>query len=380
VTWPNHTSIVTGVTPARHGVLFNGLLIRDPGVPPRIEPWRDKSEMVRGRTLYDAVHEAKLTTAQVDWVAIWNAPTVTWEFRERPEPTQAIPQEMIKAGLISEEDVRTFSTRNILWRDEVWTTAAVHILRTHRPNLLLFHLLNLDSTHHRYGPRTPAGMSAMALLDAQVKRVVDAVADAGLAARTTFFVVADHGLKAVRRQVRANAALAKAGLLTVTDNKITRADAYVVPEGGTALVYVTSPDPAGTILTRAKQALAGLEGIERVVEPAEFAAYGLPRPEDNAQMGVLVLVARDGYAFAAPATDPVVIDAPAGSLGAHGYVSSDPDLQALFIASGRGIRPGVRLDAIDNLGIAPTAASLLGVRLGDVEGRVMTEVLSPAPR
>jgi len=380
VTWPNHTSIVTGVTPARHGVLFNGLLIRDPGVPPRIEPWRDKSEMVRGRTLYDAVHEAKLTTAQVDWVAIWNAPTVTWEFRERPEPTQAIPQEMIKAGLISEEDVRTFSTRNILWRDEVWTTAAVHILRTHRPNLLLFHLLNLDSTHHRYGPRTPAGMSAMALLDAQVKRVVDAVADAGLAARTTFFVVADHGFKAVRRQVRANAALAKAGLLTVTDNKITRADAYVVPEGGTALVYVTSPDPAGTILTRAKQALAGLEGIERVVEPAEFAAYGLPRPEDNAQMGVLVLVARDGYAFAAPATDPVVIDAPAGSLGAHGYVSSDPDLQALFIASGRGIRPGVRLDAIDNLGIAPTAASLLGVRLGDVEGRVMTEVLSPAPR
>src|SRR5712692_845470 len=25
VTWPNHTSMVTGVLPARHGVLFNGL-------------------------------------------------------------------------------------------------------------------------------------------------------------------------------------------------------------------------------------------------------------------------------------------------------------------------------------------------------------------
>src|SRR5690242_2305823 len=30
VTWPNHTSIVTGVTPAKHGVLFNGTLVRDP--------------------------------------------------------------------------------------------------------------------------------------------------------------------------------------------------------------------------------------------------------------------------------------------------------------------------------------------------------------
>ena len=42
VTWPNHTSIVTGVTPARHGVLFNGSLIRQPGVVPRVEPWVDK--------------------------------------------------------------------------------------------------------------------------------------------------------------------------------------------------------------------------------------------------------------------------------------------------------------------------------------------------
>src|SRR5688500_12944548 len=42
VTWPNHTSMVTGVTPSKHGVLFNGMLIREPGIPPRIEPWRDK--------------------------------------------------------------------------------------------------------------------------------------------------------------------------------------------------------------------------------------------------------------------------------------------------------------------------------------------------
>ena len=63
---------------------------------------------------------------------------------------------MVKAGTISQADVDTFATRNIMWRDEVWTNAAVHILREHRPNLLLFHLLALDSTQHRYGPRTPA--------------------------------------------------------------------------------------------------------------------------------------------------------------------------------------------------------------------------------
>jgi predicted AlkP superfamily pyrophosphatase or phosphodiesterase len=374
VTWANHTSMVTGVTPARHHVIFNGLLVREPGAPPRVEPWRDKKEMVHARTLYDAAHEAGLTTAQVDWVAIWNAPTITWEFRERPEVAQPIPQEMIKAGLVTETDIATFATRNIVWRDEVWTVAAAHIMRRHGPNLMLFHLLNLDSTQHRYGPRTPAAMTTMAHLDAQVARIVAAVEEAGLTARTTFFVVSDHGFKTVRRHIRPNAAFAQAGLLTVASGKVTKSDAYSVPEGGTALVYVTTSDPSADVLRRARQALTGVEGIERVVEPAEFPALGLPRPEESDQIGALLLIGRDGYAFTADAEGAVVVDAPSASLGSHGYVASDPDLLALFIASGRGIRPGVRLDVVNTVDIGPTAAELLGVRLSGVEGRGLAEI------
>ena len=156
VTWANHTSMITGVSPSKHQVIFNGLLVREPGVPPRVEPWRDKKDMVKARTLYDAAHERGLTTAQVDWVAILNAPTITWEFPERPDPKGQIARELVKAGALSQADLDAFATRNILFRDHVWTTAAAHILRQHRPNLLMFHLLNLDSTQHRYGPRTPA--------------------------------------------------------------------------------------------------------------------------------------------------------------------------------------------------------------------------------
>jgi len=380
VTWPNHTSIVTGVTPAKHGVLFNGLLIREPGVPPRIEPWRDKKEMVRVQTLYDVAHERGLTTAQVDWVAIHNAPTITWAFRERPDATDAVPREMVKAGLLSQADLETFASQNILFRDHVWTNAAVHILRRHRPDLLLFHLLTLDSTQHRYGPRTPAAMTTMAHLDTEVATIVKTLEETGLAPRTTIFVLSDHGFKAVRRQILPNAAFMKAGLLKTTDGKVSQAEAYSVPEGGSALVYVTVPDPAGEVLRRVKQTLSGIEGIDRIVEPADYAALGLPLPAANPQMGALFLTAKDGYAFSAATGEQVVIDAPEGSLGAHGYVSTDPDLRSLFIASGRGIKPGVKLDTIDNLDIAPTAARLLGVELKGVEGRVLHEILAAERR
>src|SRR5215217_5924484 len=42
VTWPNHTTLITGLRPDKHGVLFNGILMR-PGVgePVSVDPKRD---------------------------------------------------------------------------------------------------------------------------------------------------------------------------------------------------------------------------------------------------------------------------------------------------------------------------------------------------
>ena len=378
VTWPNHTSLITGVTPAKHGVLFNGILVREPGVPPRIEPWRDKREMVRVPTLYDVAHGRGLTTAQVDWVAIQNAPTITWAFAERPDPTGRVARELAAAGAISDADLGSFATRNIVWRDRMWTAAAAHIIRTRRPNLTMFHLLNLDSTHHRYGPRTPAALTAMSLLDAQVREILDAVRDARIESRTTIVVVSDHGFRQVRRQIALNAAFSAAGLNTVTDGKLVHCDAYAVPEGGSALVYVTTPDPQGEILARARRVVQEVEGVAEIVEPVDFPRYGLPLPEDNPQMGALFVLPKEGYAFTAAVGGAPVVDAAAGALGAHGYVASDPELGAIFIAAGAGIARGVALDAVDNIDVAPTIAALLGLDLGRVDGRVLTEILSAA--
>jgi predicted AlkP superfamily pyrophosphatase or phosphodiesterase len=375
VTWPNHTTLVTGVTPARHGVLYNGLLERDPGVPPRVEPWLPRDQMVHAPTLYDVAHARGMTTAQVDWVAIQAAPTITWEFPERPAPDGKIAQELVKAGVLTPDELETFATRNIIWRDRIWTEAAAHIIRAHRPNLMMFHLLNLDSTQHRYGPRTPAAMTTMALLDGQVAQIVSAVERAGLASRTTYFVVSDHGFRLVKRLIKLNVALAQAGLLTVQDGKITASQVYAVPEGGSAIVYVTAPDPAGDLAARAKQAITGIEGVEAIVEPTDYARFGLPQPAATDQMGVLFVTPQEGYAFAAPAEGEVVINASEGSLGAHGYPATDPDLSALFLASGARIRPGVTLDVIDNVDVAPTMATVLGLKLANVDGKVLKEIL-----
>jgi predicted AlkP superfamily pyrophosphatase or phosphodiesterase len=376
VTWPNHTSMVTGVQPEKHGVLYNGMLIRGGHKDaPKVEPWRDKREMVRVPTVYDLANQAGLTTAQVDWVAIQNPGTITWEFAERPRTDGAIEKEMIAEGLLTEKETQEFSKNNITWRDQVWTNAAIHIVKKHKPNLLLFHLLNLDSVHHRYGPKTLAGYTAQAYLDTRVAQLIDALKGANLLDRTTILVVSDHGFKTAKRSIKANAVLRRMGLLQAEGAKVS-GDAYVISEGGTALAYVTNPENRKRLAPQMKEAFLATEGVARILEPSEFHSFGLPTPEENNQMADLVLVAKDGYSFGTPADGDTVVDITGGmNPGYHGYVSSDPEMNAIFIAWGYGIRGGQRLGMIDNVDVAPTIAALLGLRMEGITGKPLDAIM-----
>src|SRR3954447_2365756 len=101
VTWPNHTAIISGVNASVHGVIYNGLPVRPgAGKSLKVEPWVPKTELVQARTVYDAAHEAGLTTAEVDWVAIYKPPTVTWAFSEVPSLDGKVEREMLAAGAV----------------------------------------------------------------------------------------------------------------------------------------------------------------------------------------------------------------------------------------------------------------------------------------
>jgi predicted AlkP superfamily pyrophosphatase or phosphodiesterase len=377
VTWPNHTSMVTGVLAEKHGVLFNGLLVRNGAQAPKVDSAHDKAELVRVPTIYDLAFKAGLTTAQVDWVAIRNSGTITWEFPEYPQVDGAIEKEMVAQGLLTEKELKEFNKNNPTWRDQIWTDAAVYLIRKYHPNLLLVHLLNLDSVHHRYGPKTLAGYTAQAYIDTRVQKILDVLNTEGGSGRTTVFIVSDHGFKAARRTIRPNAALREQGLLRGEGSDL-RADAYIIPEGGMAMAFVLRSENREQVLPKMKQTFLALEGVSRVLEPAQFGDFGLPMPAENNQMADLVLVAKDGYSFTSANTGASVADITEGTNpGNHGYISTDPDMNAIFIAWGYGIQSGQRLGVINNVDVAPTVAALLGLKMEGITGKTLTTILKP---
>ena len=63
--------------------------------------------------------------------------------------------------------------------------------------------------------------------------------------------------------------------------------------------------------------------------------------------------------------------------GNHGYLNTDPEMDAVFIAWGYGIQEGRRLGVINNVDVAPTIAALLGLKMEGISGKVPATVLKP---
>lgn len=377
ITWINHTTLVTGVNPRKHGVLFNGLLMRNgPTGALALEPWRDKAELVHAPTIYDVAFKAGLKTAQVDWVAILNSGTINYEFLEIPKVGGTIEQEMVATGAVTADDIRNWTKgRTIVWRDAIWTKAATHIVEKHKPNLLLYHLLTTDAVNHANGPGTIASYTAYAYADRLIGDLLDSLTRAGLRDKATIIVATDHGFKKVQKAIHMNVALRDAGLIRMKDGKVESCDAYVMPQGGLAFVYVTDPAKRAELLPKLKILCAGIEGVKQVIDGNDSPTLGMPKPAENQGMGDLVLYAKDTYAFMQGLDGADVVRESKTYLGTHGYPNSDPELDGIFLASGYGIKPGAKVPRMANLDVAPTIAELLGVTLPDVEGRVLTEIL-----
>ncbi|WP_218281119.1 alkaline phosphatase family protein [Verrucomicrobium spinosum] len=210
------------------------------------------------------------------------APTITWSFPELPNAEGPIEKEMIAKGLLTPEQVTWFHKgpqgKNIAWRDSTWTQAAIHMLTEHKPNFLMYHTLNTDANHHRYGPQSWPSYTALAYADRLIGDVVAAVEKAGMKDRTTFFIATDHGFKKVQKYVYPNVILKQAGLVRALGPNIRQCEAAAVPQGGMAFVYVTDPARRAEFLPKLKELFSQAEGIDKVIEGTDGPTLACPLP------------------------------------------------------------------------------------------------------
>ena len=286
VTWSSHTSLVTGVSPAKHGIIGNSVLDRTTGAEIRYIGDRSftKDECVRAPTLYDAVHRAGMKTAAIIWPATKDAKTLDWNIPEPPEELDTY----VTPGLADELEAAGISIRKLgewgwkhesaAMRDAVYARVATHLLATHQPHLLLVHLVTPDAFEHDYGPDVEEAYWAVSNADDRIREIWEAFELPPLAGKSNLFVVSDHGFAPVEKQIQVNVLLRELGFVSVDRNgEVKERKAWAHSSGGSAGVYVFDREGLAQTIADLKPRLAEIEGVDRVFDAAELMELGLIR-------------------------------------------------------------------------------------------------------
>jgi predicted AlkP superfamily pyrophosphatase or phosphodiesterase len=378
VTWPNHTTLVTGVNPARHGVVGNNYFDRETGKNVRLisDPVYDKDQIVKVATIYDLAKEKGWKTAAVRWPATRNARTLDWTIPDMASgkpmlshTTPSLIEACAKAGIPFGN--ANGSPETNAPTEVTYTRIFNMILHDQHPNLALLHIIEVDHVQHMKGPRTPDAYEAIKNADERVGEVW-AELKRDFPNRATLFVVSDHGFSPIKRMLLPNVLLRQAGLIASGTN----GPIHIVGQGGAALVYVLDQKQRKDLIAQVRLALSGLEGISRIVGTEDFKNYGVANPKDDPHAPDMILFAEEGCVFSDTADgDLPFIEKPERG-GSHGHDPNLPDLHAIFVAWGAGIKPGVRLGEISNIDVAPTIAKLMGFSIPRAEGKPLKGALS----
>jgi len=382
VTYPSHTTLVTGVAPAMHGVYSNRPFDRSPRPG---EVWYWFADYIRVPTLWDAASGAGYVTGSVSWPVTVGATAIRFNIPEYARVRDLEDLKMVRAlatpGLLSElqESAGPYiiDVKQGLARDWSRTRYAAAMIRSKGTRFITVHLAATDHVQHQTGPFSREALAAIEETDKMVGALRDAIR--ALHPAAVICVVSDHGFAPVHHFVKLDAAFVRQGLITLKSQGETLqtseiSDWVAMPwpaSGSAAIVLGNSKDE--TARARASGFLRELasdpnNGIAEILDRPAIAELG---GTDEADFWVNL---RSGYSTHPSLNGPVV--ELVKTRGTHGHSPSNPDVNSFFVIAGQGIRRGSKLGEIDMRAIAPTLARALNVSFptaqvpaADVEGR-----------
>ena len=295
VTCTAQSSMVTGALPSAHGAVANGWYFRDLA---EIWFWRQSNHLIGGEKVWEAAarRDPDFTCAKLFWWYNMYS-SATWSVTPRPMyPADGRKLPDIYSTPIALRDELQAKLGEFplfsFWGPATDVSAtrwiagcARHVYDTRRPTLTLVYLPHLDYVLQRLGPNDPRVAKDLAEVDAVCGELIEHVRRDG----ARVIVLSEYGITDVRDAIHVNRVLREAGLLAIKPElgrdmlDAGASEAFAVADHQLAHVYVRRPERVPEV----QRLLAGLDGVERVLDAEGKRAAGLDHP----RAGELVLVA-----------------------------------------------------------------------------------------
>jgi predicted AlkP superfamily pyrophosphatase or phosphodiesterase len=301
VTCSVQSTMLTGLSPAQHGIVGNGWYFRDQG---EVHLWRQHNALVQGEKVWEQARRLRpgFTAANIGW---WYAMGASTDITVTPRPIyhadgRKSPDAYVRPPALHDELTGALGEFPLFqyWGPTAsiastrWIVEATRkVMREHRSDLVMAYLPHLDYDLQRFGPDSAEADRAAAELDAVLAPLLDDARAAG----ATVIAVAEYGIETADRPVDVNRALRTEGLLEVYEQQGREqldpwtSRAFAVADHQVAHVYVA--DPAD--LERVRDLLTALPGVDEVLDRSAQARFGL----DHERSGELVAIAEPGAWF-----------------------------------------------------------------------------------
>jgi hypothetical protein len=362
LTYPSHTTLVTGVSPAEHGVSNN--LTFDPQNRNQ-QGWYFYASDVRVPTLWQAAHAAGLRTASIHWPVTVGAAGIDANLPQIWHTGMPDDDKLLAAlatpGLLPRLQARLGAYEPGI--DESVEGDAVRVrfaqaILADRPAFTTVYLAGIDHEEHRSGPGSPAADATIEKTDALVGALV--ISARAAMPDVTIVVVSDHGFLPVATDINLFAPFIAAGLITIgKDGKVASWEAEPWIAGGTATVVLARPTDlalrarVATLVTRL--AADPSYHIARLFDAAETQRRGGPRE------AAFTIAMQPGFETGRDPAAPLA--QPSSYKGMHGYLPDEPAMRSTLIVTGPSLMRHGDLGAVDMRAIAPSIARVLGVTL-----------------
>lgn len=358
VTYPSHTTMITGVPPARHGIYANGIFV-DPSVRREFSPSYWERSEIRVPTIFDAASQAGLKVAAVFWPVSAHDPSIHYNIPDAWDPRPGAPSQLAALRylgtpwLLDSLNAPGAGQPNDSMR-AAWTAA---IVRRWNPDLVALHLIDLDHYKHESGIWSDSSVAALRARDRNLSVVLAAVAATEAGRQTTLIVTSDHGFLNYTQRLRPGVLLARAALVTVdtaATPPVRSWDAAVHANGGSVMILPRDSSDR-TLAARIRAAIP-----DTLVGPGRPIRALFPRDTIAALGGdpraLWALDLNEGYYAIGGYSGPLLSERLGGG---HGYDQRRPELHAFFLTTGPGVRPGVTRPLMRQTDIAGIVARIL---------------------
>lgn len=384
LTYPAHTTIVTGRYPKHHGIINNTQL-----QPGSISPdWYWHRKYVKGETLYDLAIEQGMSTAALLWPVTaksrirYNMPEI---FANRPWQSQ------ILVSLLNGSPFYQYAMNKHFGHlrkgikqpnlDNFTHQALLHTLKYKKPELVLVHFTDLDTMRHYNGFDSDMAQQALRRHDRRLGEIMAVMEETGIYEESTFILLGDHSSLDEDKIIHLNVLFKEKGWIR-RRGKRPKLEVDVISKNcdGSCYIYIKNKGDVELrteVLRQLQDFNERYDCLETIYTGGEAAELGA---DPNCSF---MLEAKKGYYFLDDMEGELIHqirpeepgNVPHVTINTHGYSPFKENYTTVFMAAGLGIKPGVVLDSMRLIDEGPTMARLLGLQLKDADGRVLEEIL-----